>query len=175
LQEVDSLGVFDIMLELLKDDRTVSALVDAVITYGTPERLSKFKVIIGLLDRVEERDTKVAGEVISLLRELENDPLWDKLKSARFRSELAELVDILGLAIPLRPVIYEISRLLSDGDTGTRLTKLVEQIAALKPEDTEPVKGLRGLLRALGDPEVQKGLGYIFGLLKLLGKEAKPK
>jgi uncharacterized protein YjgD (DUF1641 family) len=35
----------------------------------------------------------------------------------------------------------------------------------------KPVKGIRGLLSALNDPDVQRGLGVVFALLKMLGKQ----
>lgn len=174
LEEIDSLGVFDILLELLKDDRTVSALIDTVVTYATPERLSKLKAILVLLDRIGEGDGDIAAELLELLRDLRQDPLWDRLKSAKFRSELTEALDILQAILPLKPVIVEISSLLSEKATIERLSKLVPQAAALKPESTEPVKGLRGLLKTLGDPEVQKGLGYIFALVRIIGKDGRP-
>jgi uncharacterized protein YjgD (DUF1641 family) len=35
----------------------------------------------------------------------------------------------------------------------------------------KPVKGIWGLLSALNDPDVQRGLGVVFALLKMLGKQ----
>ena len=61
--------------------------------------------------------------------------------------------------------------------TGTmrlvdNLDKLLDLLGEVAHAVSEPVKpiGLTGLLEALGDPEVQRGLGKLVNILKALGR-----
>jgi uncharacterized protein YjgD (DUF1641 family) len=47
-------------------------------------------------------------------------------------------------------------------------------VVALKRE-VKPVKGIRGVLRELGDPAVATGLGRVFEMLRVLGEDASVK
>lgn len=59
------------------------------------------------------------------------------------------------------------------------LAKLfVGYASAIDSEDLKTehrVKGITGLMKALEDPDVQKGLGIVIEILKLLGKNKKTK
>jgi len=46
---------------------------------------------------------------------------------------------------------------------------LLNGIASTSPAEAKKSGGLMGLMKALGDPDVQKGLGYILELAKNLG------
>jgi len=52
------------------------------------------------------------------------------------------------------------------------LSTLVDLLKAfLSVKNVQPVKGIRGLLRALSDEEVAKGLGVFVEFLRILGKK----
>ena len=54
-------------------------------------------------------------------------------------------------------------------DNLDKLLDLLGELAYAMSEPAEPI-GLTGLLEALGDPDVQKGLGRLVKILKALGQ-----
>jgi len=56
-----------------------------------------------------------------------------------------------------------------DIEAATSQVELVNKALKAVPEEAEPV-GLLGLLGALGDPDVQRGLGFLVEFLRNLGR-----
>ncbi len=88
------------------------------------------------------------------------------------------------------PGLFKIMSVLVDGslsafkdlstDEILRLKSLaklfVEYASAIDPEDLKEehrIKGITGLIKALEDPDVQRGLGVVIEILKLIGKNKK--
>lgn len=84
------------------------------------------------------------------------------------------------------PAVFKLLALLVDGSLGVvnkldandviKLKGLMQSLGGCVGKNADavtkaqPVKGLMGLWRALGDDDVQRGLGVALELLKLLGK-----
>ncbi|QOJ78730.1 DUF1641 domain-containing protein [Infirmifilum lucidum] len=104
---------------------------------------------LGILDAAKDiLDPEVIGRLSSLLL---------TPGTLRLLDHLDDLLDMLG------SVDYEALK--------ENLPLLVDALKSI-PKEPKPI-GLVGLLKALNDPEVQRGLGVAVELLKALGRRGK--
>ncbi len=104
---------------------------------------------LGILDAVKDiLDPELIGRVSSLLMTPGTLKILDHVD---------DLLDVLG------SIDYEALK--------DKVPLLVEALKSI-PKEPRPV-GLLGLLKALSDPDVQRGLGVAVEILRALGKQAK--
>ncbi|WP_460024263.1 helical membrane plugin domain-containing protein [Infirmifilum sp. SLHALR2] len=129
--------------------------VKAELTPEQAEALNKaLEVLVranelGLLDTVKDLlDPEFIGRLSSLLLTPGTLKLLDHID---------DILELLG------SVDYEALK--------EKAPVLVEALKSL-PKEPQPI-GLLGLLKALSDPEVQRGLGVVLELLKALGRQGR--
>ncbi len=110
----------------------------------------------------------------SLLEDPKAAEALARLLETAVKLEESGLLDLVE-ALADEKVIRSLSELLlTPGslrllDNLDKLLDIAGTAAEALSQPAEPV-GLSGLLRALGDPEVQRGLGKLVGLLRALGR-----
>ena len=139
-----------------------------------------------LLSMLIEHSEELKG-LLEQLIELKRSGIIDSLMLIVNRFD--ELLEYLFQ----EPTLFRLLSILVDGGLGA--VKNLDTSDVLKIKDTlrtlgscvgknispetitnaQPVKGLMGLWRALGDPDVQRGLGIALALLKQLGKCSQQK
>jgi Uncharacterized conserved protein len=130
------------------------------------DRLQEEKTVDALIAIVERID--VIKELVNILFEFKRSGVLDDLLNAaaslRFLTEGLLTRDFMERVAKLQEVALVAGTNLAM-DTS-KIDCLTYAIAAA--DDAKPV-GLFGLLSALRDPEVQKGLGFLIAVLKKLG------
>jgi uncharacterized protein YjgD (DUF1641 family) len=130
------------------------------------DRLQEEKTIDALIAIVERID--VIKELVNTLFEFKRSGVLDDLLNAaaslRFLTEGLLTRDFIEKVAKLQEVAL-VAGINLAMDTS-KVDCLTYAIAAA--DDAKPV-GLFGLLSALRDPEVQKGLGFLIAVLKKLG------
>lgn len=130
------------------------------------DRLQEEKTVEALIAIVERID--VIKELVNILFEFKRSGVLDDLLNAaaslRFLTEGLLTRDFMERVAKLQEVALVAGTNLAM-DTS-KIDRLTYAIAAA--DDAKPV-GLFGLLSALRDPEVQKGLGFLIAVLKKLG------
>jgi uncharacterized protein YjgD (DUF1641 family) len=130
------------------------------------DRLQEEKTVEALIAIVERID--VIKELVNILFEFKRSGVLDDLLNAatslRFFTEGLLTRDFMEKVAKLQEVALIAGTNLAM-DTS-KIDCLTYAIAAA--DDAKPV-GLFGLLSALRDPEVQKGLGFLIAVLKKLG------
>jgi uncharacterized protein YjgD (DUF1641 family) len=130
------------------------------------DRLQEEKTVDALIAILEHID--VIKELVNTLFEFKRSGVLDDLLNAaaslRFLTEGLLTRDFMEKVAKLQEVALV---------AGTNLAMDTSKIDCLTyalaaAEDAKPV-GLFGLLSALRDPEVQKGLGFLIAVLKKLG------
>jgi uncharacterized protein YjgD (DUF1641 family) len=130
------------------------------------DRLQEEKTVDALIAILEHID--VIKELVNTLFEFKRSGVLDDLLNAaatlRFLTEGLLTRDFIEKVAKLQEVALV---------AGTNLAMDTSKIDCLTyalaaAEDAKPV-GLFGLLSALRDPEVQKGLGFLIAVLKKLG------
>jgi uncharacterized protein YjgD (DUF1641 family) len=132
------------LLELLQDDKTLDALTALV------QRADILKELVNTL-----YDFKRSGVL---------DDLLNAAASLRFFTEGLLTRDFVEKVGRLQEAAFIAGTSLAVD--SSKVDCLIYDLAAA--EDAKPV-GLFGLLSALRDPEVQKGLGFLIAVLKKLG------
>ncbi|MEM0131910.1 MAG: DUF1641 domain-containing protein [Saccharolobus sp.] len=158
-EAIQSLGKYvsnflDLMKEI--DDETIQSMKSTI---------KKLKLVNNVLTKVEELDASGAlDSVINLayiakaLRDMLNDEAITHIAS--YVSQLLEVypkaMDLFGIA--LSEVSYKIVRAISSEEVKKSL-------------EAPPQVSLGRLIRLLSDPEIQRGLGVIFTIIRAIGKE----
>lgn len=126
----------------------------------TPERAEALEKTLDLLVRAKDMG----------LLDAANDVLEPEVLGG-----LAKVILSPGL-LSLLDRLDEITEILAriDYDSLKENLELVNTALASVPKEAKPV-GLGGLLGALRDPDVQKGLGFMIEFLRALGKKLNKK
>ncbi|PSN82728.1 hypothetical protein B9Q01_07170 [Candidatus Marsarchaeota G1 archaeon OSP_D] len=153
--ELDSLGVFDFVLEFLKDEKSLSEVIDFFL-----KNTDKLQRITELMNLV--LDEKRFDALKTILKDVEL--LKHTFSEEELSSFLLKAKQLIDTAQMLAPLFSSLSK--------EELSTLVDLLKAfLSVKNVQPVKGIRGLLRALSDEEVAKGLGVFMEFLRILGKK----
>ncbi len=158
-------------LALLGEMRVGPLLEDNLALLAEPKNLR----LLSILDRyVEQADAleklaetlekldqsgvlELAGEVSETL--VENLGQLMEPRNLRLISHLGKLTDVLALVDP--------------NMAGMMTELFIESLTEVFPKEklrNPPRVGLAGLLRALSDPEIQKGLGVVLELLRVVAR-----
>lgn len=158
-------------LALLGEMRVGPLLEDNLAHLAEPKNLR----LLSILDRyVEQADAleklaetlekldesgvlELAGEVFETL--VDNLGQLMEPRNLRLISHLGKLTDVLALVDP--------------NAAGMMTELFIESLTEVFPKEklrNPPRVGLAGLLRALSDPEIQKGLGVVLELLRVVAR-----
>jgi len=188
---LDSIINFSYMTKTLSDmlnedainnlSNIVSALIEISAPLSNPKVLNSYNELISRLDVIAElvkylKEMKDSGAleavinfgyVVKTLKDMLTEDAINNLST--FISTLLELSDELNRVLPSikqylelahNPVFLSIVNALANEET-LKILKEPQNIT------------LVGLLRAFGDPEFQRGLGILIGLVKALGRNYK--
>ena len=156
---IQSLGKYvsnflDLMKEI--DDETIHSMKSTI---------KKLKLIDNVLTKVEELDASGALDsainlayIAKTLRDMLNDEAITRIANyvSQFLEVYPKAMDFFEIA--LSEVPYKIARAMSSEEVKKSL-------------ESPPQVSLGGLIRLLSDPEIQRGLGVIFTIIRAIGKE----
>ena len=152
----------EMVVELSGTGETLAASADGIATDET----------VGLAESVGENGAELQAALDTLV-ELQRSGTLD---------ELAELGDVVSLGTSamtdemVRSLAGTGSSLGELADTASRegtrggLTALLNSVDAAENAETSQV-GMVGLMKAIRDPEIQQGLGYLLAVAKALGQQ----
>ncbi|WP_240938921.1 DUF1641 domain-containing protein [Metallosphaera hakonensis] len=166
LGTLDRMGFIDLINGALQDDELVSKIMGAMINDNTLTLITQmsnlgsiFKVITS--EGVDE-DLKLVFKMLSSLRQSGIlDPIIGIL------NDQESLGKIMGSLVNDKTL-----QLINNWDSTLDLINAVGN--AMKTEQ-KPVKSVIDIYRMMKDPEIQNGLGVLFGIIRELGKLAKTK
>ncbi|MEM4086092.1 MAG: DUF1641 domain-containing protein [Saccharolobus sp.] len=158
-EAIQSLGKYvsnflDLMKEI--DDETIHSMKSTI---------KKLKLVNNVLTKVEELDANGALDsainlayIAKTLRDMLNDEAITRIANyvSQFLEVYPKAMDFFEIA--LSEVPYKIARAMSSEEVKKSL-------------EAPPQVSLGGLIRLLSDPEIQRGLGVIFTIIRAIGKE----
>ncbi len=122
------------------------------------EQADALEKLAETLEKLDESGVlELAGEVSETL--VENLGQLMEPRNLRLISHLGKLTDVLALVDP--------------NAAGMMTELFIESLTEVFPKEklrNPPRVGLAGLLRALSDPEIQKGLGVVLELLRVVAR-----
>lgn len=152
----------EMVVELSGTAETLAASADGIATDET----------VGLAESVGENGTELQ-EALDTLIELQRSGTLD---------ELAELGDVVSLGTSAMTdemvqslagtgsSLGELADTAAQDDTRSGLTAMLNSVSAAERAETVTV-GPVGLMKAIRDPEIQHGLGYLLAIAKALGQQ----
>lgn len=169
-------GIVDPLLGLLNDEEYMSKIMGAIVNDKVLSLLGRWNSLVELLDVVTNDDNLASiKKVLGLLSDLQRsgilDPIAGILKDEETIGKVVSgLVNdfTLNLLNNWDQIMKDLSKL--NLENFKYYTVLVNEIGdAIKTESVKPL-GLMGLLSALRDPDVQKGVGLVISILKHIGR-----
>ncbi len=137
---------------------------------SAPENAEKLEKMIDALPAIEH--------AVTLLQELDRLGALDTLFSlacalTNSRNMLSD--EMISGAASLGSTAIELLAKIGSPEVQKVLSVLMDHSVELSQSmiNAERVKGLRGLIKALNDPEVQQGLGSLFAFIKVFGRYIK--
>ena len=197
---LDALVTLTERLKQLKEDGTLDALIDSAYALRTAKDMLNTEAVENLgkavssildlsqllqEDGVEEALKALAssgrelGYAMTKIRDMVNDGTFDvlvnlgygirSLKDMLNDEALAAISKYLSSFLEAYPKFMEMTEVMFS-EVPMRLVYALSSEETAKAVSSAPRMGLYGLLRALQDPEVQKGVGVMVALLKQVGK-----
>ncbi|WP_338604279.1 DUF1641 domain-containing protein [Sulfolobus tengchongensis] len=151
-------NLLEIMREI--DDQTLRSIKST---------MKKMRLIDNVLNKVEDLDRNGALDVVidlayvaKTLRDMLNDEAITHISGyvSQFLEVYPKAMDFFG--ITLSEVPYRIMRAITSDEVKKNL-------------ESPPQVSIGGLIRLLSDPEIQRGLGVIFIVIRAIGKEFSTK
>ena len=148
----------------MKENDSISEKLSA------PENAEAIEKLIKALPTIEH--------AVALLQELERIGALDTLFSlacaiANSKNMLSD--EMISGAASLGSSVIELLAKLGSPEIQNVLSVIMDHSVELSQSmvNAERVKGIRGLIKALNDPEVQQGLGSLFAFIKVFGRYIK--
>ncbi|MFP3064273.1 MAG: DUF1641 domain-containing protein [Sulfolobus sp.] len=149
------------LLELLRefDEGTITSLKSVI---------RRVRTVDSVLVKLEELESNGTLDVIfnlaygaKTLKDMLNDDALVRIASylSTFLEAYPKAMEFLNIAL---------------GDVPYRLVKAISSEEVKKTLENPPQISLGGIIRQLSDPDVQRGLGVMFTILKYIGKEFSP-
>lgn len=149
ISSAEPVDPLDALAERLLDPRTATALNTLL------DHADLLAIVVSGLDALVSRGDTIADSLASGVTEL-------RAVTGR-NAEAGELTQLLVAMRQLtRPEVIEVV------GAASRAVAVGSQQAAA---DRNKISGMRGLLRALKDPDVSRVLGFVVSIAKALGKE----
>ncbi len=166
LGTLDKMGILDLVNGALQDEELIGKIMGSIINDNTLSMVTQLNNLGSLMKVFMDKD--VADDlqyVFKLLSSLRNSGLMDPIIG--MLNDPETLGKILGSLVNDKTL-----QLIENWNSTLDLVNAVGN--ALKQEH-KPVKSVIDIYRMMKDPEVQNGLGLLFGIIKELGKIAKTK
>ncbi|QKR00978.1 DUF1641 domain-containing protein [Metallosphaera tengchongensis] len=182
LNTLDKMGIIDVLNGALQDEEMISKLLGSVINDDTLSVIAQWdnlkESIKGLMSLLDPETISSLKGVLEIVKDLQSSGILDPIKGLLKDEEtlgkiMSALVNdfTLNLMANWNNITKDLSSL--NLENLKYYTVLVNEIGeAIKSETVKPV-GLSGLLSAMRDPEVQKGLGLVISILRHIGKHYK--
>lgn len=192
-----------VKLESLKQDRTLDVVFNSLYTIRTlrdmlnDEAIQTLgKYVSNLLEILKEMDEKTVHSIKSTIKRLNTvNNILVKLEELEATGALDAALNMAYAAKTLKDMLNDealarISSYLSTflevypkamdffektlSDVPYRIVKSITSEQVRKSLESPPQIGLGGLIRMFSDPDVQRGMGVIYVILKAIGSEFKP-
>ncbi|ARM76166.1 DUF1641 domain-containing protein [Acidianus manzaensis] len=148
------------MLEIMKemDDRTILNIKSSMKKLGTVDNM---------LTKLEELDKNGALDavvnvayIVKTLKDMLNDEAITHLSSylSQFLESYPKAMEFLNITL---------------SEVPSKLVRALNSDNVKKTLENPPQLSLGGLIKIMGDPEVQRGMGVIFTIIKAIGAEFK--
>ncbi len=179
LTQLRKSGIIDPVLGILNDEEYMSKIMGAIVNDKTLELIGRWNNIVDLIDTVTSTETiSSIKSTLELLKDLQNTGIIDPIKGLLKDEEtLGKIISglindfTMNLLTNWDNIIKGLSSM--NLENFKYYTEIINKVGeAIKVEKVKPV-GLGGLLSALRDPEVQKGLGVMISILKHIGENYK--
>ncbi|AWR97035.1 DUF1641 domain-containing protein [Acidianus sulfidivorans JP7] len=179
LEKLDKMGIIDVISGILSDDEYMGKIMGAIVNDNTLELLGKWNNMMGILTFLSDEDTlNSLKTVLSLVKDLNKsgilDPIIGILKDEETLGKIVGgLVNdfTMNLLTNWNQIMSDLSKM--DLTNFKYYTQLINSVGeAIKVEKVKPL-GLGGLLSALRDPDVQKGMGILINIVKHIGQNYK--
>ncbi len=174
-------GILDPIRGMLTDEEYLGKILGAIVNDKTLGLLSKWNNLVDLVDVVADADTMMAVKsVLDILKDLNRNGVLDPVKGLiKDEETLGKLIGAMVNDFTMNLMTYwnEITKDLATIDLNNfkYFTYLVSATGeALKTENVKPVKGMWAILGELKDPDVQRGMGVVFAVLRSIGKLYDP-
>ncbi|MBP1357978.1 MAG: DUF1641 domain-containing protein [Sulfolobus sp.] len=162
LEVLQNSGTLDFLVNTLVAVNSLKGMVNDELVQELGEKAS---TILDLLTKVE--DLEKTGVLSALLNNLPNlVKVLDKVDTLVSSGSLDFLINTLTAVNALRGMVND--EMIEN--IGDKVATILHLMSALDDAMKNPPKTtISGLLKALNDPDVQKGLGIFITLLKQLG------
>nr|WP_275691908.1 DUF1641 domain-containing protein [Metallosphaera sedula] len=166
LGTLDRMGILDLVNGALQDEELIGKIMGSIINDNTLSMVTQLNNLGSLMKVFMDKD--VADDlqyVFKLLSSLRNSGLMDPI--------IGMLNDPETLGKVLGSLVNDKTLQLIENWNST--LDLVNAVGNALKQEHKPVKSVIDIYRMMKDPEVQNGLGLLFGIIKELGKIAKTK
>ncbi|ARM75677.1 DUF1641 domain-containing protein [Acidianus manzaensis] len=179
LEKLDKMGIIDVVSGMISDDEYMGKIMGAIVNDNTLELLGNWNNMMGILTFLADQDTMNSLKtMLGLVKDLNKsgilDPIIGILKDEETLGKIVGgLVNdfTMNLLTNWNQIMSDLGKM--DLTNFKYYTQLINSIGeAIKVEKVKPV-GLGGLLSALRDPDVQKGMGIVVDILKHIGQNYK--
>jgi len=147
-------NILEIMKEI--DDETIQSIKTT---------MKKLKTVNNVLAKVEELDTNGALNVVidlayvaKTLRDMLNDDAITHLSEY-----LSQFLEVYPKALDFFNITFS--------EIPFKMLRAITSDEVKKSLESPPQVSLGGIIRLLSDPEIQRGLGVIFTIIRAIGKE----
>ncbi|WP_238025680.1 MULTISPECIES: DUF1641 domain-containing protein [Metallosphaera] len=166
LGTLDRMGILDLVNGALQDEELIGKIMGSIINDNTLSMITQLNNLGSLVKIFMDKDiTDDLQYVFKLLSSLRNSGLMDPI--------IGILNDPETLGKIMGSLVNDKTLQLIENWNGT--LDLVNAVGNALKEEHKPVKSVIDIYRMMKDPDVQSGLGLLFGIIKELGKIAKTK
>lgn len=175
-------GVVEPLLGMLKDEDVMGRIISALINDKTLELMQNWENLLNITLMLTKRETSESLEYfLSFLNELRTSGILDPIRGLLKDEEtlgkiISALVNdfTLGLVSNWSDIAKHLSSLDLTGFKG--YVDIINAAGkAINDVNYKPIRSVFDILRSLKDPDIQNGLGFLFSVIKELGKMAKEK
>ncbi|WP_150111411.1 DUF1641 domain-containing protein [Candidatus Acidianus copahuensis] len=172
-------GILEPIIGMLSDEEFIGKIMNALINDKTMELATKWDDVIGLVNMLSDKDTTESlKSVLDMIKTMNKIGILDPIKGMLSDEEtmgkiMGGLVNDFTMSVlsNWNNITKDLGKL--NLENFKYYVHLINSIGeAISTEKVKPV-GLGGLLSALRDPEVQKGLGVVIDILKKIGQNYK--
>ncbi|MEM3276950.1 MAG: DUF1641 domain-containing protein [Metallosphaera sp.] len=164
LGTLDNLGFIDLVNGALQDQELIGKIMGSIINDNTLSWVTQLNNVTPLIQILLEKETTESlNYALNFLSALKNSGILEPI--------IGMLNDPDALGKVMGALIND-KTLQIITNWGPTLD-LVNAIGNALTQENKPVKSLFDMYKMLKDPDIQKGMGVLFGIIKELGKISK--
>ncbi|MEM0278576.1 DUF1641 domain-containing protein [Metallosphaera sp.] len=164
LGTLDNLGFIDLVNGALQDQELIGKVMGSIINDNTLSWVTQLNNVTPLIQILLEKETTESlNYALNFLSALKNSGILEPI--------IGMLNDPDALGKVMGALIND-KTLQIIANWGPTLD-LVNAIGNALTQENKPVKSLFDMYKMLKDPDIQKGMGVLFGIIKELGKISK--